>query len=478
MADFNSQQRQITAQVQILSQRQIHSLKILSLSNAELKNEIEKAIRENPAISYKPDKTRTSSKTSASLEEASDRNQMALENQMDERETLQHHLLDQLYSLNLTEREIEVGENLIYNLDKNGFNRQVTTTFINSNSEKPMLAKLTELIQNFEPEGCCTNNWQESLFVQAKNSETQNALALFILDGKFETFLQPPIDFKIISERIKKYYREQKNKFGAKEPLKKIPCEIENVMTAVNFIKSLNPHPGTNYSCDSTHYIEPDIYIKKIEPYEIKYDTSFEYVNDGKNFYRIELPSSFQDIEISSDYLKVKNNSSISKEKVKAMNSDIKKAAELIKMIQMRESTLLKACFFIFSRQIDFLNNGKGHLHPLRQKDVAEYLKLHETTISRMANNKYVQCSYGFFKLKYFFSNSVSKDSSKNVSKDNVFSAIKSIVENAEKNPSSQKKLSDEKIRLLLEQQGIKIARRTVAKYRSELEIASSYARK
>ena len=176
----------------------------------------------------------------------------------------------------------------------------------------------------------------------------------------------------------------------------------------------------------------------------------------------------FPQVSINPEFLKLAKNNSKNSLSIK---TEIKKAKDFLDTLEFRQNTLLRSCIEIVRTQTDFFLHGQGNLVPLRQQDIADKLKVHETTISRMANSKFLQCEWGLFDIKYFFTNAASKKN-KTISQDKAMAELKKIL-----NSSTGKKMSDKKLSEELEKLGIKIARRTVAKYRNKLNIDSSYNR-
>ncbi len=510
MPGFDFQQRQTQSQVQALSQKQLQSLKLLSLGSQDLRSEIYSMAENNPALSikndsmengvdiniknhYKMDLTKTSSRTSKEQEAASENFQAILESQTDERETLQEHLLHQLNVLSLSSRQKELAEKLIYNLDDKGFHILNPLTIKKQNESEEFLEETISLIQNFDPVGTCTKDFSESLYVQAKQNTKCPPLALWILNGHLD-FLDPP-KIERVAKKISMYVKEQKNMFASKENLESLSYTDKEIENAINFIKTLDPFPAKNFGAGHTHFVSPDVIVEKLS-------TSYEDDDFEKGIVSVENNSwllkatknNIPELQLNPEIknlLKEKNN--INDEDKKKLAEQLRDAKDFINTINYRQSTILRACLYIVKIQHKFFEKGNGNLVPLRMKDIADFLGVHETTVSRMANSKYIQCEWGIFEIKYFFTNSIVAPASlrnknennessgndisrvqENTSKDMVLNEITKILE---ENKNSGKALSDNKIAAILESRGIKISRRTVAKYRSQLNIQSSYNR-
>ncbi|MCQ2240702.1 RNA polymerase factor sigma-54 [Treponema sp.] len=481
---MNLQQRQLQKQVLKMSQRQIHSLNILTMSTQDLNDELIKAAEDNPSLiisdEFKGRKRlqKESFRISSSSKEgelASENHQAALEAYSDNRKSITEHFLSQLNMLNLPPSEFELCEKLIYNLDSKGYHFLAPVSLLDKKNKSHtigLLEKCMARIQQFDPPGLCVKNMEESLFIQAKQCGKAPELALFLLDGKLN-YLDPLKTDKILA-KIKKYLDNQKKMIGLTESsmrytdFKLTESEIEN---ALNFIRGLDPFPARDFSTVETHYISPDIKIEKIEDNDIP--ESGTIVEDNEIRLSITMTEdNMPQVSINDSDMKILESKELSEEERKELSEKIRKARELIEAIAYRQNTILRACTEIARIQIEFFKHGPGHLSPLKLQDIANKLGVHETTISRMSNSKYILCEWGLFNIKYFFTN-VASTSDKNVSRDQVLHAIKQILmDNA-----GNKKISDQKIVEELEKKKIKIARRTVAKYRGLLNINSSYNR-
>ena len=295
---------------------------------------------------------------------------------------------------------------------------------------------MISLINSFDPIGICVRDYKESLILQAANSG--NA---------------PEGTYEVIQEHLPLVKKKDIKELGRK--LNKSPGKIEKI---ISFIQTLNPYPGRLYSTTPPAYVIPDIMVT------IKNGEFVLVLNDE------EIP-----VLGISPFFEEEWSSKANKETRQYVRNSIKEAKWFINSIQMRNHTLLKISAVIVEFRRNFFIKGPKHLGPLTLKDVAEEVKVHETTVSRIANAKYMQTEWGIFPIKYFFSNSISGPGSigSRFSKGGVKETIREILEG----DTGGKRLSDQKISDLLAKQGIKIARRTVAKYRSELSIDSSYER-
>lgn len=501
-----------------MSQQQIQTFKLLSYGLDELRNEIYKEVNENPALvitkdtieqnsfSKKPSKgpsdyTRTSTSTSQSSSIASDNFQAALESHADERETLQDHLLTQYNMLRLKPEEYELGRKLIHNLNDKGFYTLAPVSLLDRtkpNQTEDFLESCITKIRHLDPVGTCCKNTEESLYVQALMKPNAPTLAVFILDGHL-SFLDPPQSAKVV-KKIEDYIAEQSKLFAvnSENQFDNIEVTEEKVDEAIRFIKTLEPFPAHNFGSTENSYVTPDVYIEKVETSADSDNFAKGIVTDGKNTWHIRLANeaipqlqvSPQFIELASKQSKSPSKENTSENKPLSLSSDekklvsgsVKKAQDFLESLSFRSNTILEACCIIVKQQHEFFEKGPGSLVPLKQQDVANDLNVHETTISRMANSKFIQCDWGLFEIKYFFTNAASSKSSSvdengngiSASKEKVVFEIKKILE---EHKNDSKKLSDQKLTDILEERGMSVARRTVAKYRSQLNIASSFDR-
>ncbi len=371
--------------------------------------------------------------------DSSDSKRQFIEGTLTRLESLYDHLMWQLRLQHISKDSYRIGELLIQNLDDNGFHIEEPEIFVKE-YELETLYEVMKLIQNFDPIGVCTKDFKESLIVQIDNNIETN-----------------PHAHEIISEYVKLL---EKNRLG--DIAKKMKISQEEVQTAFDFIKTLDPMPGRNYSTEAPRYVIPDIMIK------LK-DGEFVIILNDEEIPVLSVNPFFK--EISDE-----KNKSETKELNRFVNTNINDARWFIRSIGHRNETLLKTVRAIVEFQRDFFRNGPKYLVPLVLKDIAKEIDVHEATVSRVTSSKYIQTEWGIFGLKYFFSNSItgsSSDGSK-YSKQAVKEIIKEIIidDNTE-----NKQLSDSKIAEILLQRGIKIARRTVTKYRRELKINSSFLR-
>ena len=445
-------------QRQKLSPQMIQSIKLMALPIQELKEQIQEEIETNPALEVFEDRSTISLESMPEGETAGaereeffenssdpgfashsrsddDSKRMFLEGAISRAETLQDHLLSQLRIQRLSQRQRDVGEALIQNLDDDGFHKEDPKNFI-PKTEAQTAASMIGLIQGFEPAGTCTANFRESLLVQA------------LLDP-----LAPKAALTILKDHI-----DLLEKGRHSEIQKRLKLDEEELKTALAFIKGLSPFPGRAYSTEEPRYVIPDILVK------LKEGEFVIILNDE------EIPV----LGIDPFFDRLAEEKRRDRATTTYVKDNIRRAKFFIRSIHQRNQTLLKVSRAVVECQRPFFIGGPKHLVPLTLRDVAQEIGVHETTVSRIAHSKYMQTDWGIFEFRYFFSNSISGAGStgSRYSKEGVKQIIKEIIEKEEST------LSDRDIVDALAGRGIPLARRTVAKYRQELDLDSSFGRK
>lgn len=371
-----------------------------------------------------------------------------------QRKSLRDNLIDQIHMLDLTEDQLIMGENIIGSLDRDGYFKSDLDKLVNEvnmfeGTEITVAEgeRILGMIQTLEPVGIGSRNLQECLLIQIKNSSFDpyySYLAEKILSEHWEDFAN------------KRYDSIQKNMDLSKETLR----------TTLDIIQKLNPKPGEgNIDSEEMNQITPDFIIEKVE------DNYIVTLNDRS------VPS----VTISKTYLEMidtnKRKRKISereKETHKFLREKFESAKWFIASLQQRRHTLMKIMRSILEKQYNFFESGPKFLRPMIYKDIADEIGMDISTISRVVNGKYVQSPQGIHELKYFFSEGLSTDSGDEISNKHIKELIKEICDNEPKdNP-----YSDDKIAAILQEKGIHIARRTVAKYREQLLIPVARLRK
>lgn len=475
-------QQQTQRQVQRMSQRQIQAVNYLSMSAKDLREEILKAVSENPAIelvndpissSYDNDFAQSAQSQSVRNGSSSDSDAYlkALENNEDRPKTLQEHLIEQLNLTRLSSEEYDLCKSLIYNLDKNGCYGSMQAPESLLDKARPtqtirMLKKCMDIIQRMDPIGTCCRTIEESLFVQAQILGDASPLTLFILDGHLD-LLNPPQPDKVLRnlQRFKQSWHEKA--FAKHLPIDDIDLTEDDAEEAINYItRRLNPRPAGEYVSDTSGISrnQPDIVLTVTKEKGNLVTDDFAHGKvccDRDYYFQVKYASGdLPEIRISPDYNFDK--------------ASIEKAKVFVSLLQFRESTLVSQGCMLVKFQNDFFREGPDKLKPLTRKQVAQALNIHESTVSRMSakkNSKYIQTEFGLFPVSYFYSSGVDGADCK-VSATTVKRMMEKLLTDDE-----VKKLSDSKLAELLLAQGIKISRRTVAKYRSQLGIDNSYNR-
>ncbi|QQY80273.1 RNA polymerase RpoN-/SigL-like sigma 54 subunit [Keratinibaculum paraultunense] len=350
--------------------------------------------------------------------------------------SLKDELFFQLNVLEISKEERKIGEILIENIDENGYLmasvEQVAKDFrVNPKKVENVLS----IIQGFEPTGVGARNLKECLLLQIRKDKNKSPKVEIIINHYLED---------IAYNRLSKIAKE-------------LDMDIDEVQEACDYIKTLEPKPGRCFSSEEqVKYITPDATIECIdgEYIIILNDVTGPRLNIN-NFYK-ELLQKGKDAK-ATEYLTKKLNS----------------AMWIIKSIEQRRMTIYKVIESILKFQKDFFEIGEKGLKPLTLSEVAEDIEMHESTVSRATNGKYVQTPKGLYELKFFFSSGFATDGGE-ISSISIKSIIKDLIER--ENP--KKPYSDQKISDILKAKGINISRRTVAKYRDELEIPSSTVRR
>jgi RNA polymerase sigma-54 factor len=267
-----------------------------------------------------------------------------------------------------------------------------------------------------------------------------------------------PLENGLVFDVVDKHFEQLVNHRWA-EISKELGVSPRDVQTAADEIAKLDPKPGLQYSGGEGNYIVADLVVEKI-------DTDYIVFHNDTALPRLRLSRSYR--EVAQDKAKFKG------ENKEFISNKLNNANWMLQAIEQRRQTMLKVMNFIVNRQRDFFEEGIEHLKPLTLREVAEVINMHESTVSRVTNQKYVQTPRGVFPLKFFFSSGLSTDSGEDVSARGIKARIQKLV--GDEDP--KKPLTDQAIVDILKREGINIARRTVAKYRDQLGILSARMRK
>lgn len=373
-----------------------------------------------------------------------------------ERRTFHDSLEEQLGMLELKDTEQQIAEYIIGNIDDDGYLRRPIDAMIddlafsfNIQTDEKILEDLLAVIQQLDPAGVGARDLKECLMIQLKRkagSSEAAKIAALILENHFEEF-------------AKKHYEKLQRSLGLSD---------ESLKDAINEIIHLNPKPGSTFSSsnDAENSIIPDFYV-------INEDGKLELSLNSMNMPELRVSQSFRDM--LQEYNKGAKKDKKQKEAILFIKQKIDGAKWFIDAIKQRQHTLLVTMNAIMEYQKGFFLTGdETKLHPMILKDVADRTGLDISTISRVANSKYVQTEFGTFRLKFFFSEALSTDSGEEVSTREVKKILSDFIEGENKKDP----LSDDKLTRMLNERGYNIARRTVAKYREQLGIPVARLRK
>ncbi len=357
--------------------------------------------------------------------------------------TLRSHLQEQIDLSQLSLIDKEIATTIISYINLNGFLTESTQHIFQSLQQKLLIEKdevdvILQYIQHLDPIGIGARNLSEALLLQLKHRYNDHMLI-----GSAKRLLQKNLDLMQKRDYIK-----------LRKALKLTMGEFEELMV---LIQSLNPSPGDVFNNSTTDYITPDVYVQKI-----------------KGLWVVSLnQETLPELQINNYYANMLTNLSNKTDK-DYLKNNMQQARWFIKSIDNRNSTVLNVANAIVERQSAFLQYGEEAMKPMILKDLAEQLELHESTISRVTTQKYLHTPRGIYEFKYFFSSHVRTDTGGACSATAIQAMIKKLITTEVTN----KPLSDSKLMNLLKEQGINVARRTVAKYREAMNIPSSHERK
>ncbi|KPL15916.1 MAG: hypothetical protein AMS26_06415 [Bacteroides sp. SM23_62] len=352
--------------------------------------------------------------------------------------TLYDHLLEQLNYQKLSQEEFDIGEYIIGNIDENGYLSCSIEEIINTLKSNPKTTKkILSLIQSFDPPGVGARDLKESLLFQLTEKDLRDTLA-----------------YKIV-----KNYLSELDKKSISQLAKIMGVEFTQVQKAMEVIRSLSPKPAYGRFTPGALPVIPDLVVEKVG------DDFVVYHND-KNVPRLTINPAYRKL--------VKKDSKSTPETKEYIKKKLEQARWFLNALNQRRTTMIKVMEAIVEEQRNFFEKGPKELKPLIMDDIAAKVEMNVATISRVANDKYVQTPQGIFEIKYFFNKGVQKQNGEELSKRNVKSLIEKFVK--EENPLSP--LSDQQVCDMLIKEGINIARRTVTKYREELRILPARFRK
>ena len=377
-----------------------------------------------------------SSSYSGRSQEAEDKRQFFFDS-IATQETLQQHLMGQLNQNVLNGSDRKTAELIIGNIDDNGF-LQITPEEMALNTGIPQeeFEHMLTLIQSFYPPGVGARDLCECLLIQLKREGRQASL-----------------EYKIISEHM-----QDLGKRRFPEIARRMGVSVEQVQKCANNIARLDPRPGAIFAQAPQNYVLPDVTVEKV-------NGTYQVILNGEQIPHLRISNTYKDIMAQDgkgsdvkDYIRDK----------------IRSGKFLIKSIHQRQQTISNIAHQIVKRQRDFFDKGSSYLKPMTMVQIADAVGVHETTVSRAISGKYMATPQGVFDMKYFFTPGYQTSSGESMSNTSVKGAILDLV----KNEGGSAPLSDKEIVEILSKRGIPIARRTVAKYRTELNILPSNMRR
>ena len=362
-----------------------------------------------------------------------------IENTLTRPPNLNDHLAWQLGMSDASPKVKEIATFIIGNIDEDGYLRATTEEIVAAGPyDQADVEKAIKAIQSLDPIGVGARDLRECLLLQLEFLEVDNPLVESIVRDHWDLFMQR--HFAQIS--------------------KSLGVDMKTLEGVVEIIKHLDPKPGRKYSNERAIYVEPDVYIQKV-------GDDYVIVLNEDGMPKLRINGSYRNMLNSMD-------SKSDGETVNYIKDKIRSAVWLIKSLDQRQRTIYKVAESIVKHQREFLEKGIDYLRPLVLRDVADDIQMHESTVSRVVSNKYMHTPRGLFLMKYFFHSGIDSDTGEDISSLTVKKKIQGFVDAED----PRKPLSDSKIMKILNDEGINIARRTVAKYRDELNIPSSTDRK
>jgi RNA polymerase sigma-54 factor len=475
MAAQGMQQRQSLALQQVLSPQLQQSLLILQTPLLELRNLVQQEMETNPVLEELPEDTSTQERGEtetaadenfreefeklASLDEEwrdymaqsagssfdgrrgskdADEKRQFLFDSIPVQETLQQNLIAQLNQTVLSADDRRAAELIIGNIDDDGFLQSTTEEMaLNSGIPQDDFERVLGLIQTFYPAGVGARDLRECLLIQLRRQGKEHSL-----------------EHQIVSEHMDDLGRHR-----FVEIARRMAINAEDVQKAADNIARLNPRPGQVFAAAPQNYVLPDVVVEKVDDdYQISFNNDQIPHLRISNLYKDIIASGEAQSSDVKDYIRDK----------------IRSGKFLIRSIHQRQQTIMNIAQQIVSRQRDFLEHGPSHLKPMTMAEVAETVGVHETTVSRAVSGKYMATPQGIFEMKYFFTGGYQTATGESLSNTSVKQAILDLV----RHESGSAPLSDHEIVEILSERGIPIARRTVAKYRGELNILPSHMRR
>jgi RNA polymerase sigma-54 factor len=470
MAGQGMHQSQNLSLQQVLAPQLQQSLLILQAPLLELRNLVQQEMETNPVLEELPDPPKAedgserdaasdenfkeefdklakldeewrdymaqSASYTARSQEAEDKRQFFFDS-IPTQETLQQHLMSQLNQTALNTNDRKTAELIIGNIDDNGFlQTKPEEMALNTGIPKEDFEHMLTLIQSFYPPGVGARDLRECLLIQLKRGGRQNSL-----------------EYRIVTDHM-----QDLGKRRFPEIARRMGITVEQVQKCANNIAQLDPRPGAIFAAAPQNYVLPDVTVEKI-------NGEYQIILNGEQIPHLRISNTYKDI-MAQD-----GNGSDVKDYIR---EKIRSGKFLIKSIHQRQQTISNIAHQIVKRQRDFFEQGTSHLKPMTMVQVADAVGVHETTVSRAISGKYMATPQGVFEMKYFFTPGYQTATGESMSNTSVKEAILDLV----KDENGSAPLSDKEIVEILSKRGIPIARRTVAKYRTELNILPSNMRR
>lgn len=434
----------------ILTTQLKQSLAILNMSRLEVEEEIRKESESNPLLEAEKNeegidwekyiKHMESINIRQDKNDApySSENAVDFENMIRSTSNLYDYLIDELKYFKLTFEEKRICKYIIDSLDEDGYLRiNDKEIYDELRVDASLFRRCLDIVQQLEPPGIGARNISECLILQLERMGISNNIVENIIMN----------DLELIG----------RNKL--KDIAKKYKISIEKCKEAIEIIRHLDPKPGRACSNDKCVYVQPDVIVDKI-------DGKYIVHTNEKDVYNIKINDFYRNMMTDKDS---------DKEAKEFIKERLNSAATLIKNIESRKSTILRIAEAIIEEQQEFIQKGEKYIKPMKMKDIADKLEIHESTVSRGVNGKYMLTPFGLYEFKFFFNAALETDnSSEGASSAGIKRDIKDIIDGENK----KKPLSDDAISKMLKEKGVSVARRTVAKYREEMGIPSSSRRK
>lgn len=473
--------------LQKLSPQQIQMIKLLEIPTIQLEQRIKKELEENPVLEEGKEEDLFNDNGEEEVTEDNldnDLDEFSLDDYINDEDipsykltannyskddkkedipfsvgiSFHEHLQNQLGLRDLTEKEEVLATYLIGNLDDDGYVRRKLEAIANDlafsqniETDEDELLEVLRIVQDLEPVGVGARHLQECLLIQIQNKDRE----------------VPEID---LAWKILKYYFNEFTKKHYEKIVTRLNISEEILKVAINEILKLNPRPGSSFSSTSQaiQTLVPDFILENN-------DGELQLSLNARNVPDLRLSYTYTEM-LQSYTSKSKNEKTKSdKEAISFVKQKLDSAKWFIDAIKQRQNTLLLTMNAIIEYQYEYFREGdEAKLKPMILKDIAEKTGLDISTVSRVANSKYIQTHFGIYSLKYFFSEGLQTESGEEVSTREIKSILKECIENEDK----KKPLTDDKLTEILKEKGYKIARRTVAKYREQLNIPVARLRK